>query len=62
MKPIYALEISLPATTKSTAVSYMPLSESQVDFLKGLMAGNSIIGFELNEKFEFGVILGKKAK
>ncbi len=60
MKPVYAIEISLPETIKSDSVSYMPLTEDQSDFLRGLQQKHTIIGFELNEKGEFGVILTNK--
>ncbi len=60
MKPIYAIEISLPTSVKSDSVTYMPLTEEQADFLKGLQQKSTIIGFELNAKGEFGVILTNK--
>lgn len=62
MKPVYAIEISLPTTVKSDSVSYMPLTQDQVDFIRGLQQKSDIIGFELNSKGEFGIILTNKVK
>ena len=62
MKPIYAIEISLPATVKSESVSYMGLTEDQLNFLKGLQQKADIIGFEWKGIGEFGIILAKKKK
>lgn len=59
-KPIYAIDIELPVTTKSTSVTYIGLTEDQYNYLLGVQQKNRILGFEWKGTGDIGIIIGDK--